>query len=87
MRDFLNTVLAFIGAENLTDDEFDALTIEDTDSDSDNYGALLAVLNSRDSVSNTKNRLAYYYQAKGLLILADENAQSNILLGGAIPCS
>jgi hypothetical protein len=41
MRDILNAILAFIGSESLTDDEFDSVDIDDDENNSEVYNALL----------------------------------------------
>lgn len=64
-RDRLNAILNFIGAESLTDDEYDALTITIDSDPQDIYEALLAVLNARESVSAMTERLTNYFEAKG----------------------
>jgi hypothetical protein len=86
MRAFLNAVLTFIGAASLTDLEYDFASgeLDDTASDSDNYAVLDSILEDRGSVSQSRDRLRYYYIAKGLELGEVDAAQSNILLGGSL---
>lgn len=84
MRDFLNGILSFIGAESLTDEEFEALTIESADYDAETFTALSNVLISRESVSTLHDQLAHYFQAKGVAVTTADVAASNIYLGGAL---
>lgn len=81
MRDILNAVLAFIGATSLTDLEYAGLPIENSSDDVANYNALLGVLDSRESVSNLPQRLQFYYEAKGVAVIAPQTGKSNILIG------
>lgn len=67
-RGELNQILFEIGAESLSDDEYDALTITNSSPDEDVYLGLLAVLESRESVSGTMDRLRYYFLAKNMAI-------------------
>lgn len=84
MRELLDAILAFIGAESFTDEEFDALLIENTSDQIANYGALLRLLNSRESLSSMKDRLLFYYKAKGVAVPEPDVAKSNVLMGGAL---
>lgn len=81
MRDYLNGVLSFIGAESLTDEEFDALTLESIVDLVANYNALLSVLQGREVVSDMTSRLENYYLAKGAAVSTASNARSNIFVG------
>lgn len=84
MRDYLNAVLTFIGAESLTDDEFDAIELENTLDQVANYNALLDVLQARELVSDMTSRLEHYYLAKGVQVTTPNNAVSNIYVGGCL---
>ena len=81
MRAFLNAILSFIGASSLTDVEFDALSIETYGYDLATYNALLAVVDARESVSDTRDRLRYYFLAKGVAVSESSSGKSNILIG------
>lgn len=85
MRDFLNAILQAIGSVSLSDEEFSSLTIDVYDYDQATYDALLAVLDARESVSSMKDRLEYYFKAKGAEINPPEDkGKSNIYLGSAL---
>ncbi len=84
MRVYLDAVLTFIGAESLTDEEFDSIDLEDTDDQVATYNALLVILQGRDLVSDMTTRLQYYYQAKGVQVTAPNNANSNIFVGACL---
>lgn len=84
MRDFLNAILSFIGAESLTDEEFDSVTIEDTNEPFEVYTQLSQILQSRESVSGMQDRLWYYYKAKGFDFSQSETGTSNIYVGGGL---
>lgn len=85
MRDYLNAILAFIGVESLTDEEFDAIELEDTDNLVDNYNALLGLLESREAISESRTRLQYYFLAKGADVGSDSpSGSSNIFVGNCL---
>ena len=84
MRDFLNAILSFIGATSLTDNEFDALEIDSATYDAATYSALSGVLVSRESISTLHEKLAFYFQAKGVSITVTNTGKSNIFLGGVL---
>lgn len=84
MRAILDAILAFIGAESLTDSEFDSIDLEDASNDVDNYNALLAILDLRESVSSMQDRLRYYYLAKGVSVSEVSSGKSNILVGAEL---
>lgn len=84
MRDFIDAILAFIGASSLTDDEFNSLTITEYGLDSETYEAILAVIDARETVSNTRDRLTYYFQAAGVEVVAPSAGQSNIYMGSVL---
>ncbi len=85
MRAFLDAVLSFIGATSLTDDEFAVCDgmLEDTSDNLKNYQALDTVLESRESVSSNRDRLRYYYLAKGVEV-EELKGISNILIGAPL---
>lgn len=91
MRDFLDAILAFIGAESLTDEEFayseiDALETQEYSVEV--YSALVVVLDARELVSSMRDKLKYYFQARGTEVVAPTAARSEIFLGAVIdPCS
>lgn len=81
----MNAILAFIGTTALTDDEY-TLASESGASlfyDTETYGALLAVLDSREGVSANRDRLRYFFLAKGVAV-GELPGRSNIFLGGVL---
>jgi len=84
MRAYLNAILTFIGCESLTDEEFDALTLEDTEDQVEVYESLLSVLEARESVSETTSRLQFYFQAKGVEVSEADSGSSNIFVGSCL---
>jgi hypothetical protein len=84
MRDFLDGILGFIGSVSLSDEEFDSIDLESQTYSSETYEALLAVVNARESVSTASARLKSYFEARGVTISDAVEAQSNILIGGAL---
>ncbi len=90
MREFLDSILDFIGSESLSDDEFDALTISDPEGQYtlEVYEALRAVIEARENVSDQVERLQHEFAAKGTDVTASDSdvptPQSNILIGEAL---
>lgn len=84
MRDFLNTILDFIGATSLTDLEFSMVKSTNETLDQSTYDDLVAVIDSRESISNTRDRLLFYFLAGGAEITALRVDKSNIFLGGEV---
>lgn len=85
MRDFLDAILAFIGSESLTEDEWGTITLEDEEYTAEVYEALKAILEAREGVSNEVSQLTDYFQAKGVEIEDTEGTpRSNILIGGSL---
>lgn len=85
MRDYLNSILSFIGAESLTDDEFATIDPDlDVDDDEAVYAELKEVLESRDNISTTLTRLDNYFLAKGLELPESDSSKSQIYIGSAL---
>lgn len=86
MRDYLNGILSFIGTESLTDEEFDSISLQDTDDQIAVYQALLGVLQSRDLVSDDMTmRLQSYFLAKGVAVVqVTKIPVSNIFVGASL---
>ena len=84
MRDFLDAILAFIGTTSLTDDEFDAIQVDEQVLSFDLYNELGSVLNARESVSNTLTRLTHYFLAAGVEVSEPSAAKSNIFIGDSL---
>lgn len=84
MRDYLNSILYFIKAESLTDEEFGHITLTVTTNQLANYNALHAVLVSRESVSVMIPRLQYYFLSQGVQVIPAPEAVSNIFAGAPL---
>lgn len=84
MRDFLNAILATINTALLSDLEFEGLTITSYGYDVATYEALLAVIDARETISNTRDRLRFIFLAKGVAIGESIPAKSEIYIGGAL---
>jgi hypothetical protein len=84
IRDFLNAILAAISASSLTDDEYLSATYFVQDFSIDNYNFLLGVLDARETVSSTRDRLRYYFMAKGTTVDESTPAKSKILVGAVL---
>lgn len=91
MRDFLNAILAFIGSESLTDEEFS--NIEDQGTfvlySKATYDVLKATIEARESVSGQAKKLKLYFIARGVDVseaaeLKTHTPRSNILIGVAL---
>ncbi len=88
MRDFIDEILAFIGAASLTDEEFDDLS-EDLEQaySLELYLALRTLLQERESVSLMLERLQSFFTAKGISTVEDQAVQvaaSEVLIGGVL---
>ena len=84
MRDFIDAILSFIGASSLTDDEFATFTISIESYTAALYLEILSVLDSRELVSSTRDRLTYYFQARGVEVVESSPARSNIYAGSGL---
>jgi len=84
LRNFLNAILAFIGAESLTDEEYDSLNVEAQDYSQQTYDELAGVLEERESVSTIQDRLVAYFAARGTNVTALDTGKSNIFLGSVL---
>lgn len=96
MRDFIDEILAFIGSTSLTDEEFDGITATEEAYNVATYRACKEVLESRESVSDTLYRLAFFFLAKGVTVATVNTSQpsetgvtpktptSEIFIGGVL---
>lgn len=85
MRDFLNQILAFIGATSLTDEEFATFTVSTQTYDETLYTEIQTLLIDRNAVSGTRDRLKYMFLARGVSVGdALASGKSNILVGGVL---
>lgn len=69
MREFLNSILASIGSESLTDDEFAAIDLPYEEYSLAVYSALKGVLEGRDSVSSQLDKLISYFASRGINVV------------------
>ena len=82
-RTLADQLLGFVGAVSLTDAEFTfadlptAYTVE-------LYAALLAVLDGREAVSQTRDRLRYFFLARGIEVGELPTAKTNIFYGSVL---
>lgn len=84
MRDFLNAILAMIGTSSLTDLEYSSIDLDTQAYNIETYNALLGVIDSRETVSSTRDRLRYYFLARGVDIPTSSAAKSNIYIGSVL---
>jgi hypothetical protein len=86
LRNFLNAILAFIGAESLTDLEFNSLSSELVEGYSlETFEALKAIIEVREGVTDEVERLTYFYMLKGIDVAGiGQRALSEIFIGAAI---
>lgn len=82
-RDDANLILEFIGAESLTDEEWESMDLDEESNDLDMYNALSAVLAEREDVTDMQARLNYYYAAQGISFTEAEGS-SNIFVGSEL---
>lgn len=87
MRDFLNSILAFIGSESLTDEEY--LTIEGQGTfviySKATYDVLKSTIEAREAVSGQAKKLKLLFIARGVDVsdgsITTHKPNSNILIG------
>ncbi len=84
MRDFLDSILSFIAADSLTDGEWAAITLEVQEYSAAVYTVLLGILDDRESVSSTRDRLRSYFLARGTQVESSSAGKSNIYLGSGL---
>lgn len=86
MRAFVNSILALIGAASLNDEEFELIEQTSQTLTKELYTEIMLVLDSRESVSSTRDRLTFYFKARGVEVTAPSAAKSEIYLGDTL-CS
>lgn len=84
MRDFLDSILTFIGAPSLTTEEFETFTANTQTYTQLVYDELSSVLESRESISTLHDKLVSFFNAKGVDVTATSQSSSNILVGGGL---
>jgi len=83
IRDWINQVMGIIEESSLTDDEFNTITLTSIVYTQESFDEISAILVSRGSVSNSVDRLASLFKARGFDPTPPEG-QSNIYLGSAL---
>lgn len=81
MRDFLNSILYFIGSESMSDEEFSTVLSTYEVYDQSTYDDLLRIVNVRGSVSNEAERLSGYFTARGANFTPANIGRTNIFMG------
>lgn len=84
VRETIDALLSMIGATSLTDEEFDSIVLPGFALNEASYLAVLSILDSREVVSETRDRLTYYFLSRGVSVVATSKAKSNILIGGVL---
>jgi len=84
MRDFLDSILEFIEAASLSDEEFDSIDLDEQAYNIETYDALLTILDDRETVSTTRDRLRYYFLAKNVAVPSSIPARSNVWIGSPV---
>lgn len=84
MRAFLDSILAFIGAASLTDDEFATSTLTSQTYDQASYEFLAGILKEREAISEMSNRLVGYYRGRGVDVTVVSTGSSNIFVGSVL---
>lgn len=84
MRAFLNAILAFIDAASLSDVEYASIELTEQEYTQETYDALLTIIDERETVSNTRDRLRYYFLARDVVISESIPAETNIYAGDVL---
>lgn len=90
MRDFLDSVLAFLDLESMTDPEWEAVEASlegyEADYNMQTYDALDDTLKDREETFDTRQRLTNLYLAKGVEVnpAAEVTPKSNIFIGDVL---
>lgn len=73
-----------IGAASLNDEEFELITVEVQAYTAELYTEIMLVLDSREAVSNTRDRLTSYFEARGVEVTEPSAGVSKIYLGDSL---
>lgn len=88
LRGFLNYILEFIGSTSLTNDEFDPIVLVNPEFEYnlETYQALVAVLDSREDISDARDRLKSMFESAGVVTEEPviEDTDSDIIMGGGV---
>lgn len=68
----------------MTDEEFASITVIDPGYTIEVYKELLDVLDARETVSTTRDRLRFYFLAAGVDVPPSSTATTNIFVGAGI---
>jgi hypothetical protein len=85
MRDFLDSILLFIGSASLSDNEFESIELEEPVTyTKETYEALKVILENREGVSGQQEKLRLFFLSKGIDLSESPKAyipNSNIFIG------
>ena len=84
MRAFYNSILDFILATSLTDEEFATTVAIVPVYDQATYDDLSRILLSRGNVTDMQARLVSYYAARGVAVSPASAGDSNIFIGSVL---
>lgn len=84
MRAFIDSILAFISAASLSDLEFETFTVNTPSYSVELYKEMMRVLDAREVVSNTRDQLTFYFQARGVAVVEPSAGSSNIFIGSPL---
>lgn len=84
MRLFLDSILLFIGEATLSDQEYSSMMLTTQDYSIEVFNALKNIIESRQSVTDSVDRLVYFFLAKGVNVIGEYKPRSNILIGRAL---
>jgi hypothetical protein len=84
LRDFIDAILAFIGTTSLTNEEFAWFTVTDQEYTQTLYAEMILMLDSREAISSTRDRLTSYFEARGVTVTEPAAGVSKIFLGDVL---
>lgn len=87
MRDFINSILSFIGSTSLTDSEYISMDLTNQLANvytTQLYTEIGKVLLAREAISSVTDRLQNLFLAKGVTVTPVAKGASNILIGCAL---
>jgi hypothetical protein len=85
-REFLDSILDFIGTESLSDLEFDLVDPESSEDYSpETYALLKDILELRSSSDDILIKLGWFFKSKGVDVLSNTGTpKSNIFIGAPL---
>lgn len=81
MREFVDSILDAIDAASLNDEELELITETEQELTADLYADIMLVLDSRETMSTTRDRLTAYFTAYGVEVSEPAAGSSKIYLG------